>query len=78
MAILIRITKQKNDDLVSGMSIIVPVGAWWRTGARRGTSSSVMKVKLPALQGRACGALAGQPPIEKKREWAALDTGQIL
>ena len=66
--------------------------------ARGVTSSTVMKVKLPALKGGtsregisfyivplpaspvgrghalkggACGALAGQPPMEKKWEWVS-------
>jgi hypothetical protein len=68
--------KRQNRDLVpgisiTGLSIKVPVNAWWRTGAREVTSSYVMKVKLPALKGRTCGALAGQPSIEKKCEWVS-------
>ena len=35
------------------------------------TSSYVMKVKLPAPMGRACGALSGQLSKEKKWKWVS-------
>jgi len=49
-------------DLVPGISIKVPVSAWWRTGAGGVTSSNVMRFSLHEMQW----------------DRSALDTGQTV